>query len=366
METKLKNLSKITLGGIDTITSAISLALKRAGYRGAIYGIDEPDSVSYGWRRGCITDGGGDCHVGMKGSELIVLSREGGDPRDRLATLLELAEPGSIVLDATRVKGHEDSVFESNGRTDVHHVGFHVVQDILRDEPGATPSDFYFDGKSIILTPRVKADYPAYRMFAEIFELVGAQVIAMSPNDFRDRYSLLEVIPDLLNLLQLEEVFRSMSAEEVSGDFLGSRVVGRVRRLRNLQDKAWCESFIGTSEFVTKHLANIESSIASLRNSLSEQTVRAKANEVIRKSSHIAADVKPDCCCEVIVTTAGDVSVKQKIARALAESQVVIKKLEEMSGTNGEAFKLQMNNEADRKKAVQSLRAAGIKIELTD
>jgi hypothetical protein len=366
MEIRLANIHKITLGGIDTTTCAISLAMKRAGFRGGVYGIDDSEQVNQAWKRGCISDGGGDCHAGMKSAELIVLSQEGGDPRDRLATLLELAEPGSIVLDTTRIKGHEDSVFESCGRDDVRHVGFHIVQDTLKTDHSENLSNFFFDGKAIVLTPRVKADYPAYRMISDVFETVGANVIAMSPSDFRDRYALLEAIPDLLDLIQLEEVFRVTADDAITGEFLGVRLGNRVRRLRQLQDKSWFESFSGATACVVNHLANIENSIASLRKTLTEETVKARAAEVLRQSARVVRDVEIAKTCQLIVTTAGDTAVKQRIAKALAQSQVVIQRLDEMIGTNGDAFKLELRTEEERDKAAQSLRAAGINIEIID
>ncbi|MBL0063400.1 MAG: hypothetical protein IPP40_18440 [bacterium] len=56
----------------------------------------------------------------------------------------------------------------------------------------------------------------------------------------------------------------------------------------------------------------------------------------------------------------------QHIAKLLAESRVVVSKLELMQGKTDGAYKIRLDSEASRNKAASLLKAAGIKVEFKD
>ncbi len=366
MELKLSDMRKIALGGVDTITTAIALSLKRSGFKGAIYGVDNSSVVTQAWNNGCVTDGGTDWHEALRHCRLVVLSRNTPDPIERLTTILELAEPNTIILDATAVKGHEEAAMESSGRKDVHYVGFHLVNEPKHETTENKPSHFFFDGKAIVLTPHVRADYPAYKVMEAVLQSVGATVIAMSPQAFHERLAMLDFVPDLLEFLELEAVLASTSAEKISAEYLGSRLHDRLKRLAGLHETSWHESLLGTRTHVDSLLANIQLSIQTLREDLLNATFKERVTAVLAKGDYLqkqAIDANRD---EIIVMTSGDPKVMERIAKLLAESRVVVSKLELMQGKTDGAYKIRLDSEANRNKAASLLKAAGIKVEFKD
>ncbi len=84
MDKNILHLRKICLGGVDVISAAIVRSLRRYGYRGTIYGIDESEAIKHSWAAGIVTDGSCDCHVGMHNCELVILSQSCINSRERL------------------------------------------------------------------------------------------------------------------------------------------------------------------------------------------------------------------------------------------------------------------------------------------
>lgn len=366
MDPKLSEIRKIALGGVDTITSAISLALKRAGFKGAAYGIDETSVVAHAWNNGSVTDGGPDWQEGLKHSNLIVLSREAKDCKTRLALALELAEPNAIILDASNVKGHEEDIVKASGRTDVFHVGFHLLNEQHVDLTNMKMSHFFFDGKTIILTPRSRTDLPYYKMLAIAFESVSAKVIPMYPQAFHERLAMLDYVPDLLEFLELEAVLASTSPDKISAEYLGNRLYERLKRLAELHHTSWHESLLGTRPYIDSLLANIQLSIQTVREDLLAATFKDRVASVLAKGDYLRRQTIDAASDEIIVETNGDSLVMQRIAKLLSESRVVVTKLEELKSNSDGQYKLRLESKEHRNKAVTLLKSAGIKVEFKD
>ncbi len=366
MDYTFTDLRKVCLVGVDTITSAFALSIKRAGYSRIIYGVDEPSQVKYALACGSATEGGQSYQVGLRGSNLIVLSRICREPAERLANILEAADPHSIVLDSSAVKGHEEAVFEASGRKNVHYVGFHIVQDQLRDPSELNPSQFFFDSKAVILSPRNRKDYPAYKMIAKILESSGAKAIAMSPQDFRKRIATLEFMPDMLDFLALEAVMQGSPEEKIPVDYLGERLIKRLKRFAGLNGSSWCEAVAGTQDHLDELLELIEASLKSLRQDIHHGKLKERVNAVLEQGEYVQQEDTSTSDRELIVITGGVTSVKQKIAMALVGARISLGNLEELRGKTNGAYKLRLDNVAERDRATEALRAAGIEVELTD
>jgi prephenate dehydrogenase len=366
MDKNILHLRKVCLSSVDVVSAAIVRSFRRYGYRGTIYGIDESEAIKRSWAAGIVTDGSCDCHVGMHSCELVILSQSCINSRERLATLLEIAEPETIILDCSTVKGHEEDVFSASGRHDVHYIGFHLVNELpagltLND---ATP--FFFDHKALILTPRDKQDYPAFHKLAEVFRTVGANVIAMSPKMFHLRLAETEYIPDLLDLIQLETVLGEEGEEKIQAEYLGVRLNRRLQHLTGLHQGSWYDAMHGCQEPIDQLLEQAQNAIKQLREDLRSGTLRARVAEMLHLGEHLSKGIDTSNSLELFVVTRGDSKVIQHIAQVLAQARLKISELQPLPGNTNGAYKLTMGTAQDRERATQVLASAGIEIETTD
>lgn len=366
MDKNIRHLRKVSLGGVDIISAAIVRSFRRYGFQGIVYGIDESEAIKHSWAAGIVTDGGCDCHIGMNNCELVVLSQVCGGSRERLETLLEIADPGTIILDCSSVKGHEEAVFAASGRKDVHYVGFHLVNDLPGGLKLSDATPYFFDHKALILTPRTKADYPAYHMLAEMFRSAGANVISMSPQAFHMRIAETEYVPDLFDIIQLETVLGDDSDEKIQSEYLGVRLTRRLKRLTDLHHSSWYDAMQGCQEPIDRLLEQAQRAIAVMRKELRAGTLRKHVSEMLELGEHLSETPDDPAAKELVVMTNGDPKTIQRIAKALAEAKLAIGGLEPLIGNTNGAYKLIMGSGVERDRAAQVLASAGIEIETTD
>ena len=366
VDPKLNDLRKIALGGVDSITSAIVLSLKRAGFKGALYGVDSAAVITQAWNNGCVTDGGTEWKDALPNCKLVVLSRQSRNFRARLAKVLELAEPDTIILDASSVKGYAEDVIVASGREDIRHIGFFLVHEQDHANEDTKPSHFFFDGKTIILTPRSRTDLAAFKMLSTAFDTCGAKVIPMYPQAFYERLAMLDFVPDLLEFLELEAVLASTSADKITAEHLGQRLYARLKRLAELHQSAWHDSLIGTRSQIDCLLANIQLSIQTVREDLLAGSFEARVASVLAKGDYLHQQTIEAASDEIVVATKGDSQIMQRIARLLSESCVVVTKLEELKQDSEGTYKLRLESKEHRNKAVSLLKSAGIKVEFKD
>jgi len=363
MIAQLSDIRRVCLLGLDPVVASLSMILKRSGFRGQVYGVDDTALVKQAWQHGCINDGGTNAAAGIKSAELIILSRSCANPRDRLAEALDQAQPDSIILEASTVKGHETVVFESSSRTDVHYVGFHMVQDDPALLNSCNPSPFFFESKAIILTPRIRADYPAYKILADALEKAGGTVIAMSPQAFHERVALMEFIPDLMDFLELEVALTSSTDDKITSEYLTTRLKDRLFRMVDLHESSWHDALNGTRHAVDKQLQAVEEAVKSLRNDIRTGNLKNRVASLLVQAEHLHVQGAAPVQQELVVITEGDPKVMERISKALAEAKVNIDRIEQLKGDTNGAYKLHLTDASTCARAACALKAAGIETE---
>lgn len=363
MHSQLSDLRRICLWGLDPVAASIGLAIRRSGFHGTIYGVDDTNAVKRAWTHGCINDGGANSQVGIKNADLVILSRYCTNPRDRLAEALDTAQPDCILLETSAVKGHETVVFESSTRNDVHYIGFHMVQDDPALTVACNPSPFFLESKAIILTPRIRADYPAYKILAGAFENSGATVIAMSPQAFHERVALMDFVPDLLDFVELEVALMSNRDDKITPEYLGIRLKERLDRLADLHQSSWHDAIVGTRDAVDQQLAVVEQAIQSIRENLRAGSLRNRVASLLVQAEYLQGQGSPAGDLELVVVTGGDPKTMERISKALAEAHVNIEKIEQLRGETNGAYKLIMPDVEACSRAASALKAAGIDTE---
>ena len=366
MEKKFTDVRKVCLVGVDTLTAAISRMLRRRGFRGTVYALDASIHVKLAWAAGIATNGGESYEDALRQCDLIVLSHYAKDYGERLLDVLVRVESDSVILDMSSVKGHEDAVVEDSHRTDVRYVGFHQMSEVALDMPLEKVNEFYFDHKAIILTPRTKEDYPSYRLLADMFELSGAHVIAMSPQDFHRRLALLNFVPDLLDLIELELALGDSVDEHISVEYLGPRLHKRLEELAERHQTEWYNAMRGCGSPLGTLLNEFSRRIESIQSTLLRGDLRNRVTDLLERCDYLIGAKDVEVKQELLVMTGGDTKILERISVVLAEARLSIDTLHRMSGDTNGAFKLVMKSDTDKQRAAQLLQGAGIEVLTVD
>ncbi|MCC6476053.1 prephenate dehydrogenase/arogenate dehydrogenase family protein [bacterium] len=366
MEKKFTDLRKVCLVGIDTLTTAVSRMLRRRGFRGTIYALDGGGHVKLAWAARIATDGGESYEEALRQCDLIVLSFHAKDYGERLLDVLVKADPDSLILDMSSVKGHEEAVVEESGRKDVRYVGFHQMNEAALEVSLEKVNEFYFDHKAIILTPRAKEDYASYRLLADLFESSGATAIAMSPQDFHRRLALLNFVPDLLDFVELELALGGSEDEHISVEYLGPRLYKRLEELAERHQTEWYNAMRGCGSPLGVLLNDLSDRIASIRNSLCHGELKDRVTKLLERCDYLIGAEETVSKQELLVMTGGDPKILERISVVLAEARLAIDTLHRMSGDTNGAFKLVMKTDEDKTRAAQLLQGAGIEVMTVD
>ncbi|RQV98931.1 prephenate dehydrogenase/arogenate dehydrogenase family protein, partial [bacterium] len=177
----LREVKKICLVGVDEVVANLVVALRRTGFRGRTHAVTNSAQLKRAWGIGVANDGSERLEEGLEDAQLIVMSFSLEDSSERLASILENADPGAIIVDLSHTKAYVARIFEEVGREDVRYVGIRLVDSLEISDVLTRTDPFFFDSKALILTPREKGDLDAYALLSEALESIGAQVIALSP-----------------------------------------------------------------------------------------------------------------------------------------------------------------------------------------
>lgn len=140
----------IVIVGTGLIGSSFGLALRKAGYRGAITGVSSPPAVADALARGAI-DRGATLAEAVPEADLVFLSQTIGRILDTLHHLDPLLAPGTLVTDAGSTKCEIVDLARQT-LTRAQFLGGHPMAG--KETRGASSADAdLFRGRTWILTP---------------------------------------------------------------------------------------------------------------------------------------------------------------------------------------------------------------------
>ncbi|HEU5020295.1 MAG TPA: prephenate dehydrogenase/arogenate dehydrogenase family protein [Bryobacteraceae bacterium] len=158
---------KIAIAGVGLIGASFGLALRKAGFTGAIVGVSSPRSIEAAIKRGAI-DSGAPLEQAAAQADLIFLSQPISGILETLKHLDPLVKPGALVTDAGSTKGAIcDTAAAHLYRATF--VGGHPMAG--KEQRGAEAADAdLFRGRPWILTNSTAAEFRGW------LEKIGAQI----------------------------------------------------------------------------------------------------------------------------------------------------------------------------------------------
>jgi prephenate dehydrogenase len=355
-------LRKICLIGFDRIIGSFALGLKRSGFRGAIVGVDNPETIAKCWNLGIVTDGTDELSKALVGAELIVLSSHSGAQSGALARVLDLADDGAIISEMTRVKGDINRVFDESARPDVHYVGFRLLSESEADMDVENANRFFFEGKSVILTPRGKEDLEAYQVLSEVLKKMGAAVVAMSPQAHDRLLALHSQVPRVASLALLRRILESSGDLKLSPQMLTGWLVEELKALGTAQHRTWVDDVEANQELVVKGIDELVSQLQRIKASVISGGLKTEFDDLAAHADELlglAVKTNPN---ELILVAGSDPKVLERVAEMFAKQRLTMGKLEKLENAEAGTYRIIMNSQDERDKATSMLRRAGIEV----
>jgi prephenate dehydrogenase len=355
--------NRICLVGVDGIVGSFVLGLKRTGYRGGVVGVADSATIQRAWELKVVTDGTDDLAKAVKGSNLVIMSRQAVVQGQTLRQVLSQVDPGTIVSEMTRVKGDVNQIFAELKRDDVHYVGFRlagdadVSLDLLRSSP------FFYEHKTVILTPRGKADLDAFALLQDSMKRMGAAVVAMSPQAHDRMLADLNQIPRLAMIAAVEYVMDPARGVPLDAASLGSWLTEQLRELQQMVETGWAHDVEANREPVLAALSELPTRIATLQQAIREGKIADHLNSLAGDGGRLANPVSEQSgSTELVLSVGRDTKLLEKVAHILAESKIPVASMNRMHDAEVGTFCLTLNSPLERARAAMVLKDAGVPI----
>lgn len=165
-------MERVAIVGVGLIGASFGLALRKAGFRGAIVGVSSPRSIAAGMACGAV-DGGASLEEALSVSDLVFLSQPISGILETLQRLGPLVRPGTLITDV----GSTKAVICSTALQHLGNalfVGGHPMAG--KEQRGAeAASANLFVGRPWVLTSF--GDHPLEVEFRQWIEKIGARLV---------------------------------------------------------------------------------------------------------------------------------------------------------------------------------------------
>lgn len=351
---------KVCLVGLDGVVGSFALGLRRTGFRGLIIAVAPTETIEQAWKLGMLSDGTQRVEDGVVGADLVMLSREsaGGG---LLADVLAAADDGATISEMTRVKQEVQRVFGQSARSDLHYVGFRLIGDTQRHHDLQQAGKFYFENKTIILTPRGKEDLDAYSQLSDMLRKMGSTVVAMSPQTHDQLVAQLAHVPRITALATLQRLFDPQANYRLTPAMLGDWLVEQARMLS--EDGDWIVEIADNRDSVLEGIDAIISTLHELRRNVAEDRLAQSAKALQALTGKALGTSETPKEFGLVITTGEDTKVLETTSRLLAKARIKIKDLDPMRFAEAGTFRLTLMNAEDRDGAMDLLKRSGIEAE---
>jgi len=170
----------VAIVGVGLIGASFGLALKKAGFAGAVLGVSSPRALAEALGRGAIDEATG-LEEAVARADLVYLARPIRRILETLKVIDPCLRPGSLVTDAGSTKAEIVAQARRSIRR-AQFLGGHPMTG--KEKRGAGEAEAgLFAGRTYVLTPvdRSELETPAAREFLGWLERIGATPVVLGP-----------------------------------------------------------------------------------------------------------------------------------------------------------------------------------------
>lgn len=209
------NLKKLVIFGVGLIGGSLALALKRANPALEITGLGRSgDSLKIARDLGVIDVIAEDTASAVRNADMVVIAA----PVAQTTSILQAISPHlvekTVVTDVGSTKTDVLAAAESAlGQKIAQFVPGHPIAGAEKSGVTAAQSDL-FQGKNIVLTPTSRTSPEATTAVREMWEVAGANVVAMSAVEHDGIFAAVSHLPHLLAFALVNEIATRSNADQ--------------------------------------------------------------------------------------------------------------------------------------------------------
>jgi prephenate dehydrogenase len=206
---------KVTIVGVGLLGGSLGLALKKANLAGNVVGlVRRKESIDECLRMEVVDECTMDLGAAVAGADLVVQCTPIAQMFSLSREMLPHLKQGAIVTDVGSVKGpivrELEPLFQG---ARVHFVGSHPMAGAEKMGVSAARVDL-FNGAIVVVTPTQRSHAPALVALEQLWKLVGAKVIRLSPETHDDLVSRSSHLPHVVAAELVNYVLSPVHARE--------------------------------------------------------------------------------------------------------------------------------------------------------
>lgn len=207
---------RVVICGVGLIGGSFALGLKRAGKVRSVVGMGRRlETLQEAQRLGIVDEIATDWAVALKGADLLLLAMPVGQTATVMAAVAPHLEPRTLVTDAGSTKSDVfEALYTHCGQHLEKCVPAHPIAGAEKSGPAAAQGDL-FVGKRVVLTPLPENSPEAIARVREAWEVCGAAVSEMSPQDHDRVFAAVSHLPHLLAFGLVHELQGRGNAEQL-------------------------------------------------------------------------------------------------------------------------------------------------------
>lgn len=190
---------KISLIGVGLLGGSLGLALRQRGLADSVVGfVRRAASLKECKRAGAVDRATRDLGRAVRGAQVLVLCTPLAQMRPLVERMLPALRPGVIVTDVGSVKGSVAEDLEALvAGAGAHFVGSHPMAGGERMGVAAARAALFEDAVCVV-TPTPNSDPAAVRQVEQLWKLVGARVLRLTPAAHDDLVSRCSHLPHVV------------------------------------------------------------------------------------------------------------------------------------------------------------------------
>jgi prephenate dehydrogenase len=270
----------VAIVGTGLIGSSFGLALRKAGFTGAILGVG--GAAEGAAARGAV-DRGATLEEALAGADLVFLAQKIGRILDRVRHIDPLLKPGALVTDAGSTKCEiVDAARNAIGRG--QFLGGHPMAGKETSGPEAADADL-FRGRPWVLTPDEPAELEtsAAREFRGWLDRIGARTIVLDADEHDRIVARTSHLPQLASTA-LAALLSGDARAEISGSGLDS-----MTRLAMSSYDLWRDILATNSEHIDTAIGQYIQELEHIRENLRTRQLQQEFD----RGASLARKVRP-------------------------------------------------------------------------
>lgn len=268
---------KITIVGLGLIGGSLAWALKESGEVRRVIGVDsDAEAIDYAERNGIIDAGTLDVNEGVCEANIVVIATHVSKITPLAKAISLSAQVGTVITDVGSVKSKIVYDVQSVTPPGVLFIGGHPIAGTERS--GVWNSDKgLFQNRHTILTPTKKTRPQAVEKIRGMWELVGAEVLEMSPNEHDRIFGLVSHLPHVVAYALVNTVVasdRDGSALKMAGGGLRD-----FTRIAESSPEMWTDILLMNRDKVLESLRDFKTVISNIEKMVEEGDAEGLAQE---------------------------------------------------------------------------------------